>query len=165
MTTSTSTGIITTPRQQSLPPGVPARVEVITFKGDSTIAQQATEQFLNGLPTLGFQVVERSQINAVLKELNFQQSDLVDFTTHEHLGKLLGIEGIFVGNITGETSITWIDSHLNVRLVSIETGEVVWAADTHDPRLFTLSRDVRTSAIHTVREALKLLRKDLLEMR
>ena len=165
VTTSTSTGIITTPRRQSLPPGVPSRVGVILFKGDRTITLQATEQFLNGLPSLGFQVVERSQINAVLKELGFQQSDSVDSTTRERLGKLLGLEGIFVGSITGESSATWIDSHLNVRLVSIETGKVVWAAEAHDPRLFTWSTDVRTSAIHTVREALKLLRKDLLNLK
>lgn len=165
VTTSTSTGIITTPRQQSLPPGVPSRVGVILFKGDLDITLQATEQFLNGLPALGFQVVERSQINAVLKELGFQQSDSVDSTTRERLGKLLGLEGVFVGSITGESSATWIDSHLNVRLVSIETGKVVWAAEAHDPRLFTLSTDVRTSAIYTVREALKLLRKDLLDLK
>lgn len=162
-TMSTSTGIITTLSKQPLPLGVPSRVGVIPFQGDSAITLQATEQFLNGLPALGFHVVERSQINAVLIELDFQYTDSVNPMTRERLGNLLGLEGIFVGSITGEASSRWIDTHLNVRLVSIETGNIIWAADAHDPRRTTWSMDVRTSAIYTVREALRLLRKDLLD--
>jgi len=160
-TTSTSTGIITTPRQQSLPPGFPSRVGVIPFQGDPAISLQATDQFMSGLPAFGFRVVDRSQIDAVLGELGFQQAGSVDPVTRERLAKLLGLEGIFLGSITGESSILWVDSHLNIRLVSVETGDVVWAAEAHDPRTTTWSMDVRTSAVHTVRNALKLLRKDL----
>ena len=160
-TTSTSTGIITTQRQQPLPPGIPSRVGVISFRGNPAISLQATDQFMSGLPAFGFQVVERSQIEAVLSELGFQQTDSVDPTTRERLAKLLGLEGIFLGSITGESSALWVDTHLNVRLISVETGNIVWAAEAHDPRTMTLSMDVRTSAVHTVRKALKLLRKDL----
>jgi hypothetical protein len=160
--TSTSTGVMTTPRQQQpLPPGIPSRVGLIPFHGDPAISLQATDQFMSGLPAFGFQVVERSQIEAVLDELGFQRTDSVDPTTRERLAKLLGLQGIFLGSITGESSALWVDSHMNVRLVSVETGNVLWAAEAHDPRAMTWSMDVRTSAVHTVRKALELLRRDL----
>ena len=160
-TTSTSTGLITTLHQQPLPAGIPARVGVIPFQGDPAISLQATDQFMIGLPALGFQVVERSQIEAVLGELGLQYTDSIDSAIRERLAKLLGLEGIFLGSITGESSIMWVDSHLNVRLVSVETGNVLWAAEAHDPRTVDWSIDVRTSAVYTVRKALELLRKDL----
>jgi curli biogenesis system outer membrane secretion channel CsgG len=160
-TVSSSTGIITSANRKTLPPGIPQRVGVIPFKGDQEISLQASDQFTSGLPMLGFQVVERSQIEAVLGEQTFQQTDSIDPLTRERLGRLLGLQGVFLGSITGESSSTWVDSHLNIRLVSIETGDVVWAAEAHDPRPITLSMDIRTSAVYSVRQSLSLLRRDV----
>ena len=159
--TSTSTGIMTDLPKRTLPDGVPIRVGVILFKGDRAIRLQATDSFQSGLVPLGFQVVERSQIEAVLNELGFQQTDLVDPHTREHLGQVLGIGGVFLGSITGESRPNWIDTHLSVRLVSVKTGQILWAVEAHDPRILTFSVDVKTSAVHTVREALRLLQRDL----
>lgn len=140
-TTSTSTGMMTTLRaRQPLPPGIPSRVGVIPFQGNSAISLQATDQFSSGLPVLGFEVVERSQIESVLAELNFQQTGSVDPATRERLAKQLGLQGVFLGSITGESSALWVDSHLNVRLVSVETGSVMWAVEAHDPRAMSWSR-------------------------
>ena len=158
---STSTGIRIETPHQLLPPGVPKRVGVIPFHGSRIIRLQATDQFQGGLVPLGFEVVERAQIEAVLNELGFQQTNWVDPNTRKHLGEVLGIEGVFLGSITGESRSNWIDTHLNVRLVKITTGQVVWAAEAHDPRSVTWSMDLRTSAIHTVKEAIRLLQRDL----
>ena len=161
-TTSTSTGIITTPQlRASLPPGIPSRVGVVPFQGDSRISLQATDQFANGLYALGFDVVERQQIEQILAELSFQHTESVDPTTREQLARQLGLQGVFLGSVTGESSALWVDSHLNVRLVSVETGRLVWGVEAHDPRTIGWSMDVRTSIVHTVRKALELLRKDL----
>ena len=119
---STSTGIRIETQKQLLPPGVPKRVGVIPFQGSKTIRLQATDQFQGGLVPLGFEVVERAQIEAVFNELSFQYTDFVDPNTRQHLGEMLGIEGVFLGSITGESSSRWIDTHLNVRLVKITTG-------------------------------------------
>lgn len=161
-TSSTSTGLLTQfDQQEALPPGIPSRVGVVPFEGDASIKLQATDQFTSGLPTLGFEVVERSQIEAVLDELEVQHANLQERTMREHLASSLDLQGIFLGSITGESSPTWVDSHLNIRLISIDTGSVLWAAEAHDPRSVGWSMDVRTSAVYTVRKALELLRKDL----
>ena len=134
---------------------------VVPFSGDPGIAIQATDQFAGALIPVGFDVVERQQLASVLGEVMLQQTELVNPETRSRLKQQLGVEGLFVGSMTGESSITWVDSHLNIRLVDVETGRVLWAAEVHDPRVLTLSMDPRTSTIHTVRNAVKILKKDL----
>ncbi len=161
-TPSTSSGLIRPGvATQVLPPGVPAKVGVIPFAGDSNIAVQSADQFAGGLLPLGFEVVERQQLQAVLVELNYQYSESVNPETRRKLKEQLGLEGLFLGSITGESSPMWVDSHLNVRLVDVETGRVLWAAEVHDPRTIGVSMDIRTSATYTVKNALKILAKDL----
>jgi curli biogenesis system outer membrane secretion channel CsgG len=161
-TPSTSTGFNAAGNvKQTLPPGVPRKVGVIPFAGDPGISIQATDQFCASLMTIGFDVVERQQLLSIVRELSFQQSEFVNPDTRIKLKEQLGVEGLFVGSMTGESSITWVDAHLNVRLVDVETGRVLWAAEVHDPRAFTLSMSPRTSAIYTVKNAVKILKKDL----
>ena len=89
---SRSSGFVKTSPQQQLPPGIPKTVGVMPFSGDHHIATQASDQFSVGLINLGFKVVERSQIQTVLKEVNYQYSDAVDPNTRVLLRKQLGIE-------------------------------------------------------------------------
>lgn len=149
----------------ALPDGVPKRVGVAQFSGEYPINIQASDQFASGLIELGFDVVERQHIANVYKELGLQLSGIIDDSTRVKLGKQLGLKGIFVGSVTGESSITWVDSHLNIKLVDIETGRIIWSATAKDPRLLTLSMDVRTSITHTVRNALDILKNDINKLR
>jgi TolB-like protein len=65
-----------------------------------------------------FTVVERSQINQVLREQGFQMTGCTDVTCAVKIGKLLSARKILVGTITkiGETYI------INGRIVDIEKG-------------------------------------------
>ena len=89
----------------------------------------------------------------------------IDDDTRLEIGNQLGLQGIFVGSVTGESSIFLVDSHLNIKLVDIETGRIIWSATAKDPRFTTLSLDVRTSITHTVRNALNILKNDLNKLR
>jgi len=53
-----------------------------------------------------FQMVERAQLNAVLKEGKFEQSGLVDDATAARLGKQMGAAFVLVGNYTGSIGHT-----------------------------------------------------------
>jgi hypothetical protein len=161
-TPSTSSGFIDQGMAKPiLPPGVPRKVGVVPFAGDVRISVQSADQFAGGLLPLGFEVVERQQLQSVLDELKYQHGDFVNPETRKRLKEQLGIEGLFLGSITGESSPTWVDSHLNLRLIDVETGRVLWAAEVHDPRVFGLSMDIHTSATYTVKNALDILKKDL----
>lgn len=157
----TSSGFNNDQNIHQLPPGVPKTVGVSLFSGESPINLQATDQFSAGLVVLGFEVVERQHLEEVVSELGLQQSGLISEKNRKALGEHLGLDAIFVGSITGESSATWIDAHLNIKLVDIETGKILWSAAAKDPRLFTLSSDVKTSVTHAVKNALSMLKKDL----
>ena len=150
---------------QSLPPGVPSIVGVPIFSGDSYISTQATDQFSAGLMQLGFEVVERAHLEEIINERKLQYSGLVAESSRGILNEELGLQGLFVGSVTGESSAAWVDTHFNVKLIDISSGKTIWSATTKDPRAITLSMDVRTSIVHTVNSALSVLRKDINKLR
>lgn len=49
-----------------------------------------------------FQVVERSRLDQIMKELNLSQSDLVDSKNKAQLGKLLGASAMITGRLNGK---------------------------------------------------------------
>ena len=66
------------------------------------------------------QLVERSQINKILKEQNFQKTSSVDKASSVKMGKLLGVKYLLVGDIFVLNDALVINS----RLVDTETGDI-----------------------------------------
>ena len=66
------------------------------------------------------QLVERSQIQKVLKEQNFQASSAVDKTSSVKAGKLLGVKYLLVGDIYILNDVLVI----NARLTDTETADI-----------------------------------------
>ena len=66
------------------------------------------------------QLVERSQINKILKEQNFQKTSAVDKASTVKMGKLLGVKYLLVGDIFILNDALVINS----RLVDTETGDI-----------------------------------------
>ncbi|HUI58494.1 MAG TPA: CsgG/HfaB family protein [Bryobacteraceae bacterium] len=65
-------------------------------------------------------LVERSEIDRVIKEQNFQASDRVDPETAGRLGRILGASKLVLGNVSKtDTRFT-----ISVRLVDTETGAI-----------------------------------------
>jgi len=69
-----------------------------------------------------FRVMERSQINEILREQNFQQSGACDGSECAvQMGKVLGIDRMVVGSV-GRVGGTYA---LSLRMVSVSTGEIL----------------------------------------
>jgi TolB-like protein len=66
------------------------------------------------------QLVERSQINKILKEQSFQKTSSVDKASTVKIGKLLGVKYLLVGDIFVLNDALVINS----RLVDTETGDI-----------------------------------------
>jgi TolB-like protein len=66
------------------------------------------------------QLVERGQIDKILKEQKFQKTSFVDKTSIVKIGKLLGVNYLLVGEIFVINS----DLVINARLVDAETGDI-----------------------------------------
>lgn len=87
--------------------------------------------------TQKFTIVERYQLNQVLREQNFQQNNL-STSQIVKVGKLLGVQAIVIGTVnfivtdrTVEqvyTGMAMGEYNVDVRIVSVETGEVIATA-------------------------------------
>lgn len=69
------------------------------------------------------QLVERAQIQKVLKEQNFQNSGSVNKSTAVQAGKILGVNYLLVGDVY----ILNDQLIINVRLTNVETGDIVFS--------------------------------------
>ncbi len=104
----------------------------------------AQDMFVTELVKGGkFTVIDRERLDALLQEKNLTLGGDIDPSTAVKVGKLLGVEYFLFGNVTefGETenkaAVGWgigVDvkkkkfvAALDCRVVSVNTGEIVWA--------------------------------------
>ncbi|MFL6245854.1 MAG: FlgO family outer membrane protein [Thermoanaerobaculia bacterium] len=107
------------------------RIAVAPFhelEGSSTVLgvfiaeELVTNLFFAG----GLEVIERSQLDKVLREQKLQQSGAIDSDTAREVGRLAGVDAIVTGSITDFQSYVGI----NCRLIDTQTGRVFGAAQT-----------------------------------
>jgi curli biogenesis system outer membrane secretion channel CsgG len=108
------------------------------YKGGAEAAQDV---FVTELVKSGrFRVVEREQLEALMREKNLTLSGDVDPSTAVRIGKLLGVNYLLTGAVTeyGNTSVGGggfgvsagkkkFVAAMNARLIDTSTGEIVWA--------------------------------------
>jgi hypothetical protein len=84
-----------------------------------------------------FQIIERRMINKVLDELSLHQSGLFDPATVKKVGKMLGVDAIIVGTVSGyyhvksELITDQITSRYDVtiKVIDVETGRILHIND------------------------------------
>lgn len=79
------------------------------------------------------EVIERSLMEKVLKELQLQSSGAVDEESAKQIGKILGVEAIVTGTLIdlGEENI-----EVNARLIMAETGQIIKAVSGNIKRFW-----------------------------
>ncbi len=71
------------------------------FGSDQDVGKGVADMLVQKLVQDGkYSVIERSQLDKVLAEQNFSNSDRADATTAAKIGKVLGIDAIIIGSIT-----------------------------------------------------------------
>jgi curli biogenesis system outer membrane secretion channel CsgG len=82
-----------------------------------------------------FTVVDRSVVDQLLEEQEFSYSGIVDAGTAAKLGKMLGAEAVMTVNVTRvehddffSDSPDQRDASMMVKLIRVETGEVLYSA-------------------------------------
>jgi TolB-like protein len=73
------------------------RVAVVTFSGPQ--GDVAADLLAQRLLALGADVVERQQLAAILRERNLAQSGILDAASVKKVGKVLGVDALFVGTV------------------------------------------------------------------
>ena len=114
------------------------KIAVMDFKAgvgvNASEVEGLSDMLINTMYESGkFNIVERSQINQVLKEQKFQASEL----TNEQLakvGRILGVESVLIGTVNFLAEHKNLDGsvtgeyNVDVRAVDVESGEVVTTA-------------------------------------
>lgn len=120
-------------------------IESISRSMDARYAAETmTEELTNVLANSGrFEVVERSQLGTVTKEMGFGQTGLVDPATAAEIGKMAGAQYILVGKVTmadvfrSQVPILGIKTMkgrigLEYRLIDGETGRILLSSSLTD---------------------------------
>ncbi len=110
-----------------------SRVAVMDFDGSghSSYHAQAANTLTNALLDLGrLDIISRSEVDAILDEQGFQQSGLVDGSTAQEVGNLLGVDKIFVGSVDRLTTSYSDREHngeaqITIRLIDVNTGQIL----------------------------------------
>ncbi|MEI6521035.1 MAG: CsgG/HfaB family protein, partial [bacterium] len=128
-----------------------AEFENINLKGDA-VPRIFQEKLITAcIKAKHFKVVERSQLQKAMQEMKIDATGLTDPDTRKKLGKLLGAGYIMLGSISEAHEAVSFD----VRLVSIESGENIMAADyttqqtTTPPATTTPGTPTKNPAIDT----------------
>ena len=131
------------------------RIAVMNFENNSQwhwwgnrLGEAAADELVTQLFQTGkFSVVERDQINAILGEQDFGQSGRVNPTQAAEIGKILGVQVILTGSITkfaidekgggfGRVGVRYseAETNLDVRLINVNTAEILFADDSEGTR-------------------------------
>ncbi len=98
------------------------------------------------------QLVERERLNDLTKEMELQQSDLVDPSTAAQVGKLAGAQFVVTGDIVALEPLLRLDT----RVVQVETGEILKTAHVtgEQKKLFELQQKLSRELIDGLEIAL-----------
>ena len=77
------------------------RVAVMTFSGEK--GDVAADLLAQSLVARGAQVVERQQLSALMEEQQLSSSGKLDPATVKRLGRLLGVDALFMGTVAEST--------------------------------------------------------------
>ena len=104
----------------------------VDLNGDVRAGSKKLEEDLTtGLAQGGVSVVERTFLSKVLNELGLQNTKLFDPDKAQRVGKQLGAYAVLVGTMSG----SGYRSEANLRLVKVETGEILFATRQNGPAL------------------------------
>lgn len=104
--------------------------------GKGVVTELVSELVRNGT----FTVMERSQVDRILNEQNFQQGNRADASSAAKVGKLLGVDAIIIGSIIqfdrqnnkiafGLKKETKAIVVIDARIVGMRTGEILAVAE------------------------------------
>jgi len=127
------------------------KIAVIPFTyvegGEASGGTIVSERIITQLVNLGeFEVVERAQIEKVLKELNLQTTGIIDQSSAKEIGKILGVEAIITGSLIQKTNGL---VEVNARLISTETAKVLCASGVNVERDWNVKGEAQTQQYYT----------------
>ena len=138
---------------------LPKIVGVMPFSGTQPYADQASILFSTELLRSDEfdHVVERQHLLEVIAELGWNQTDFISKDIRTAIGEQMGLEGVFVGDVSTHETSNGIDSSIYIKLIDVESGSVLWSCSAQDNRLSGWANSTRSATQDSIRN----LEKDL----
>lgn len=109
---------------------------------------EIADEFVFQLLSRGIPVIERSQLESIIKEQDLGHSGRLDTATVKKIGKILGVDALIIGTVTKyipdrkeriylkdeegrmREQIFMVNAEvgINARMVDVETGAIIWAS-------------------------------------
>lgn len=111
------------------------RVAVLPFEPrGSSLSAFYTDWFTTELvKTQKFEVIERAQLDKVLSEQALSKEGTLNRDTLIKIGQVLGVDAMFFGSATRGGP----RASVNIRLVDIETGVIIWTGTASNVKRLT----------------------------
>jgi hypothetical protein len=109
------------------------KLAIMPFKGKAydtsqtpyfIVEEQISDMFATQLMGVGFSIVERTELQRILSELQLSTSGLLSKSDLNKIGKLMNIDILVMGNLDKKTFNHSYQS-ATVKFIDIETGEVL----------------------------------------
>lgn len=113
----------------------PKTIAVLYFENNSVVDKDKLDPLKKGLADMmitemtkikGIKVVERQRIQTIIEELNLSETDIVDKSSTQKMGKLLGAQVMLFG---GFSNLFNDKLRIDIRIVRTETGETMKAEE------------------------------------
>jgi hypothetical protein len=92
---------------------------------DAPTRQTLVDTFQMEFIKRGWNVIERSNIDKAMDEMDFQNKEITSEVDRKQLGAVLNVQALTIVNV----GATGDELSLTVKMVDVETGEVVWMAN------------------------------------
>lgn len=103
----------------------PEKVALVDIKGDirgDAPKNQVEDFFISEMLKKGYRVIERSRVNKVLEEQDFQRSDRTTDSETSQIGKILNVPAV----VTLDANVEDEKVSVTGKMIDVETAEVLW---------------------------------------
>lgn len=141
-------GIVNSSSSSSFNPASVRKIAIIVQPGKNVPQRQIEDEFISILFRKGYQIASRSDLDQILEELHFQNTELTDIDAAK-IGKMLNVPVVLVVAVTElyisdytvrvtrgiknptTTTERRYKAHatMGARLLSVEKGEILWIAN------------------------------------
>jgi hypothetical protein len=102
-----------------------AVAEVTGARGDTGAQNEVADLFSMEMLKRGFSVVERKQVETILKEQQLQQGGMTSREDPVKMGEVLNVQAVMIINIP----IAGQKVDLTAKLVEVKTGDLLWMGE------------------------------------
>ncbi|NQU05118.1 MAG: hypothetical protein HQ568_03425 [Calditrichaeota bacterium] len=157
-----STGFLNQPEaRDAIPAGLPVTITIIPFEGEARVGRIAEGLIEKRLYLMGYDIVPFEKLKeSILPD----PSHSCDFTSEDNrafLSEIHGLEGLITGEYSVVSRVENAAAYLEVSLIDIETGSVLWQGESDDQSWPVTVTGEQEAAGQIVAALMKSLKKDL----